>query len=216
MAEPDRQALLSSLTTEHFTLQGARSQTVSESGTRSALYLGSVSSTLIALGFVSQLSHGGEEFQVFALTALPTLYFLGVFTFVRLVESSVEDMFYGRAINRIRHYYVEQAGDEARYFLMGGNDDPVGVLDNMGLAGGSRWQVFFTAAAAVSVINAVIGGSAVAILLGVTLDLPLACAAIVGIALAFVSIALCARFDQGRYERANERTETLFPSTPPV
>ena len=101
MPEPaDRQALLTMLTTEHFTLQGARSQTVSESGARSSLYLGSVSSTLIALGFVSQVSEGGDVFQLFALGALPTLFFLGIFTFVRLVESSVEDIGYGRAINR--------------------------------------------------------------------------------------------------------------------
>lgn len=93
MAEDfSRQELLSVLTTEHFTLQGARSQTVGESGARSSLYLGSVSSTLIALGFVSPVSEGGDAFQLFALAALPTLYFLGVFTFVRLVESSVEDL----------------------------------------------------------------------------------------------------------------------------
>src|SRR5215211_3634248 len=107
----DRAALHPILTTEHFTLQGARSQTVSESAARSSLYLGSVSSTLIALGFVSQISQGGDAFQLFALAALPTLFFLGLFTFVRLVESSVEDIFYGRAINRIRHYYFELAGE---------------------------------------------------------------------------------------------------------
>ena len=158
MAEaPDRQALLTALTTEHFTLQGARSQTVSESGARSSLYLGSVSSTLIAIGFVSQVSEGGEVFQVFSLTVLPTLFFLGLFTFVRLVESSVEDMLYGRAINRIRHYYLELAHEEARYFLMTGHDDPRGVMANMGLVGGSRWQLFFTTASAVAVVNSVVG-----------------------------------------------------------
>ena len=49
--EPDPQQLLTALTTEHFTLQGARSQTVSESASRASLYLFSVSSTLVALGF---------------------------------------------------------------------------------------------------------------------------------------------------------------------
>ena len=36
-AEPDPQQLLTALTTEHFTLQGARSQTVSESASRASL-----------------------------------------------------------------------------------------------------------------------------------------------------------------------------------
>jgi hypothetical protein len=122
-------------TTEHFTLQGARSQTIGESAARSSLYMFSVSSTLVALGFVSQVSAGGELFQLFALTVLPTLFFLGVSTFARLVQSSTEDVLYGRAINRIRHYYIELAGEKAGYFLMSGHDDPRGVLANMGLAG---------------------------------------------------------------------------------
>ena len=110
--EPNRQELLSALTTEHFTLQGARSQTVSESVGRATLYVMSVSSTLIALGFLAQISEVGDTFNVFALTALPTLYVLGLFTYLRLVESAAEDFLYGRAINRIRHYYLELAGEE--------------------------------------------------------------------------------------------------------
>jgi hypothetical protein len=89
--QPDPQQLLTALTTEHFTLQGARSQTVGESSTRSSLYLISVSSALVALGFIGQVSAVGDPFRVFALTVLPTLYVLGLFTFVRLVQIVAED-----------------------------------------------------------------------------------------------------------------------------
>jgi hypothetical protein len=212
MADPDdRQALLTALTTEHFTLQGARSQTVSESAARSSLYLGSVSSTLVALGFVSQVSEGGEIFQLFALTVLPTLFFVGLFTFVRLVESSVEDLNYGRAINRIRHYYLELAGEDARYFMMAAHDDAIGVIANMGLAP-SRWELYFTAGSAVSVVNSVVGGGAIAILLGVTLGAPLAVAAAAGIAFLVTSVAVHMRYDRERHLRSGGMTETLFPS----
>jgi hypothetical protein len=187
------------------------SQTVSESAARSSLFLGSVSSTLIALGFVSQVSEGGDVFQLFALSALPTLYFLGVFTFVRLVESSVEDIGYGRAINRIRHYYLEVAGDDARYFMMSGHDDPMGVLANMSV-GPSRWQLFFTTASAISVVNGVVGGSGVAILLGVTLGLPLGVAAVAGFAFVVASLMLHVRYDRTRHVLGRERVEPLFPS----
>ena len=70
---PDRQELLTALTTEHFTLQGARSQATSESSSRAALYVSAVSSTLVALGFIGQISAVGNVFTLFALTALPTL-----------------------------------------------------------------------------------------------------------------------------------------------
>ena len=208
----DQQAVLTALTTEHFTLQGARSQTVGESAARSSMYMFSVSSTLVALGFVSQVSAGGEVFQLFALTVLPTLFFLGVFTFARLVQSSIEDVRYGRAINRIRDYYLRLAGEEARYFLMSSHDDARGVLLNMGLEGGSRWQLFFGTASAVCVVNSVVGAGGVAILLGVTLDLPLALAAVVGIAFLAGSIAIHMRYDRGRHERAAADLASLFPS----
>jgi hypothetical protein len=106
--------LLTALSTEHFTLQGARAQTMSESSARASLYIISVSSTLVALGFIAQVSTIGDLFNVFALTVLPTLYVLGTVTFVRLVECSAEDLRYGLAINRIRAYYKEIAGHRGR------------------------------------------------------------------------------------------------------
>ena len=81
---------------------------------------------------------GGTLFRVFALVALPTLFVLGVFTFVRLVELGIEDFLLGRAINRIRHYYLERAGDSARYFMLSGSDDAAGVVGNMGIAPSPR------------------------------------------------------------------------------
>jgi hypothetical protein len=46
-------AFISALTTEHFVLQGAVSANTSEVGTRASLYLFSLSSSLVALGFAS-------------------------------------------------------------------------------------------------------------------------------------------------------------------
>ena len=130
----DDSKLLTALTTEHFTLQGARAQTMSESSARASLYIVAVSSTLVALGFVTQLSEIGDVFNVFALTVLPTLYMLGAVTFVRLVECSAEDFRYGQAINRIRAYYKEIAGDRADLFLLPAHDDPLGVLASTALS----------------------------------------------------------------------------------
>lgn len=211
MAEVDRQALLTMLTTEHFTLQGSRATTVSESSSRAALYMGAVSSTLIALGFIGQVSDIGDAFDVFALVVLPTLFALGVFTFVRTVESSVEDVLYGRAINRIRAYYLEMAGPESRWFVMKGHDDALGVLANMGLQR-SRWQLYFTISTMVATVNSVIGGSVAALLVGRLLDAPLGVAAAVGAVAAAASFALHRRWDRVLHERHGGYEEVLFPS----
>jgi hypothetical protein len=200
--------LLTALTTEHFTLQGARSQTVSESSSRSSLYLFSVSSTLVALGFIGQAS--GDTFRVFALTVLPTLYVLGLFTFVRLVQIVAEDFRYARAINRIRHYYLELAGDQAGLFMQSAHDDAAGVLANIGVRQ-SRWQPYFTMPTLIAVIDSVVGGSAIAIAVGV-LGASLGVATAVGGVAAVVSLWILRRFET-RYLRASlGELDVLFPS----
>jgi hypothetical protein len=211
--DPNRPELLTALTTEHFTLQGARSQTVSESASRATLYVMAVSSALVGLGFIGQVSEVGDVFDIFALTVLPTLYVLGLFTFVRLVESSVEDVLYGRAINRIRSYYLELAGDQARLFVLSGHDDPAGVLANMGLRP-SRWQLYFTTATMIAVINSVVGGAAVALALGVAVDAKLGLAAGAGGAVAIASLLLVRRAERRMHMAGRDRTEALFPSPP--
>jgi hypothetical protein len=204
---PDRQELLTALTTEHFTLQGARAQTASESASRASLYILAVSSTLVALGFVET----GRTFDVFALTVLPTLYVLGVFTFVRVVECGAEDFRYGVAINRIRNYYKQIAGDQAKLFLLSGHDDGRGVFANAAVPAEGRRQ-YFTFATVVAVINSVVGGSAIAIAAGAIADAPLGVAAGTGGAVGLVSVALLLRHADRLLEDRTGRTEAIFPS----
>src|SRR5215211_4949190 len=177
--QTDPAQLLTALSTEHFTLQGARSQTMSESSARASIYVFSVSSALVALGFLAQLSKVGDLFNVFALTVLPTLYLLGSVTFVRLVECGAEDFRYGLAINRIRGYYMELAGDRANLFLLSGHDDPAGVFANMSLMVENRTPLF-AFSSAIAVINGVVGGAAIAFVLGVVVDAPLGLVSAVG------------------------------------
>jgi hypothetical protein len=211
IAEADRQALLTALTTEHFGLAGARAQTTGESSARAALYISAVSSTLVALGFIGQITEVGDAFDVFALTALPTLYVLGLFTFIRVVENGVEDLMLGRAINRIRNYYLELAGEERRLFMLSGHDDALGVMRNMGVALARRQQ-YFTTGSVVAVINSVVGGAAVAIAVGAFTDAPLGlCAGIGGVA-AILSQALLMRMENRMYHEMGGFTEVLFPS----
>jgi len=208
---PDRQELLTALTTEHFTLQGARAQTAAESASRASLYILSVSSTLVAMGFIGQASQTGRTFQVFALTVLPTLYVLGVFTFVRVVECGAEDYRYGVAINRIRNYYKQIAGDRASLFLLSGHDDGRGVFANAALAPEGRKQ-YFTFATVVAVINSVVGGAAIAIAADAIAGAPLGLAAGAGVAVGLLSLALLLRHADRLLEERAGSTPALFPS----
>ena len=206
----DPQQLLTALTTEHFTLQGARSQTMSESSARASLYIIAVSSALVALGFIGQLSDVGDVFNVFALTVLPTLYVLGAVTFVRLVECGAEDFRYGLAINRIRGYYQEIAGERANLFLLSGHDDGAGVFENMGIPTEGR-KPYFAFSTAVAVINGGVGGAAVALAVGAVFDAGLAVSAVAGALAAMLSIGGWIGFADRLLDVRAESTP-LFPS----
>jgi hypothetical protein len=205
----DRSALLTVLTTEHFTLQGARSGTITESLGRSTIYLGSLSASLVALALVLQGDSAVDEFQLFALGVLPALVFLGTVTFVRVLETGIEDAIYAQAINRIRHYYLELAGDDARYFVLGGHDDIQGGLANMGLSP-SPWRPFFSISSVIALINSMVAGA----LTGIALDVfaPRTMAVIAGVALAVAALTVHFRLGYGRFVRAMESITPQFPS----
>jgi uncharacterized membrane protein len=186
-----------------------------------------VSSALIALGFIAQASELGTAFDAFVFVVLPTLYVLGVFTFVRLVETSVENLFYGQAINRIRAYYGQVAGPQARYLLLSEHDDIRGVLASMGVFRPSRWGLLLTAAAMIAVLNSVVGGTGVAFLVGAAFGAPLGVAAAVGSVAAAGSAVAHFRWQRSyhreahfRWQRSYHReasghVEPRFPSPPP-
>jgi hypothetical protein len=108
-----QQAFMSALVTEHFVLQSARGVATSEANGRAALYLTSLTGALVALGFVAQV---GEQFDAFAAAVLPALFLLGEFTYVRLLENSIEDWLLQRSIQRIRRYYLALVPEAAAFF----------------------------------------------------------------------------------------------------
>src|SRR3569832_1705570 len=102
-------------TTEHFNLQTARALTVSEANGRASIYLAAVSSNLIALAFIGQMSRLGPAFYAFALILLPVLAFIGIVTYQRLVQASIEDIAYAQRIGRLRDFYLTLAPELAPY-----------------------------------------------------------------------------------------------------
>jgi len=152
-----RGEFMQALTTEHFALQSGRSATISESAGRSSLYMTTVSSAVVALALAGQVANLGT---VFALAILPVVFFLGLVTYGRLLQSGVEDTIYARAIGRIRRLYGEINPSRADYFRDVYSDRA--GLRAMGLFR-RWWQQFLTAAAMVAMVNSVVAGAFVAI-----------------------------------------------------
>jgi hypothetical protein len=206
---PDRSGLLTALTTEHFTLQSTRAATITESLGRSTIYLGSLSASLVALALIASQGERTLNVRLSALVILPALVFLGTATFVRILETGIEDAICAQAINRIRHYYLELAGEHGRYFLLGGHDDMEGTLANMGIVA-SPWRPFFSVAGVVGLINSMVAGA----LAGVALDAlaPRPIALIGALAVVVIAFSVHYRFGYQRFVRALESIEPIFPT----
>ena len=170
-------------TTEHFNLQTARAATISEANGRASIYLAAVSSNLIALAFIGQMSRLGPDFYAFALLLLPVLAFVGVVTFQRLVQSSFEDIAYAQRIARLRTLYVALAPELEPYLLVP-RGRPDERLLHGGLLGPSGWQLTLTTAGMVAVVNSVVIAASADLVLAAlgtaSLAVTLAAGAVVG------------------------------------
>jgi hypothetical protein len=208
-------AFMQALTTEHFTLQTARAVAVNEGNGRTALYLGALSSTLVALALVAQRAPLGQLFHVVALTGLPAVFFLGLVTYVRVLQSSIEDIVYARAINRIRHYYTELDPTRAQYFLLSGSDDVRGALANMGLK--DSWtQFLFTMPSAVAVINSLLGGVTVAVAIATAVaSATVPVTVVAGMASGTAILALHVAYQVRRFAGMRAAVAAVFPSARP-
>ena len=157
-----RQLALTALTTEHFNLQTARMGTIAEANGRSTLYLGALSSAVIAVAFVGQANQLGDTFYLFALTLLPPVFLLGVFTYLRLVQTSIEDMVYTAGVVSDPPVLPGPGPAAVPFFPP---TDPQGItkLERIGVVPTGPLQMLLTAASMVACINAIVGGVAVAL-----------------------------------------------------
>jgi hypothetical protein len=203
--EPDRAdsdpraAAVTFVTTEHFTLLGARSATISESIGRASVFLGAVSGGLIALGLVATAAKTGVAFSMFGLILLPTLAFVGLATFHRVLQSGVEDLGFARRIALLRTYYFDHAPELAGYL-----PNPAEWLPTPGL-GLRLWQQFLT----VAVITAVLAGSAGGLLAAVASGHSLVAALVAGVVVAAAALTGLMHYQNAVWIRAT--TASLFP-----
>jgi len=144
------------VTTEHFTLQGARAATIAESTGRATMFLGSVSAGLVALGLIAAATRVGATFYAFGVIVLATLSFVGLVTFERVLQSGLEDHGYAQRIARLRAFYFDCAPEITGYLV---SVPPPQRLSIQGLDTGS-WQGSRTIAGMVGVVTSVLAGSA--------------------------------------------------------
>jgi hypothetical protein len=223
---PPPASWLSILTTEHYTLQMQRTSTIAETNGRASMFLGSVSAGLVAIGFASGADPKGVGFIAFGLVVLSTLTCLGVVSFARSIQTSIDDADYAIRIDELRDAYAELAPELGAYLSVARRPEQAVSRKVRHRA----WQQLVTVAGSIAMVTAVLFGGASGLLVrGMHGSVPAAVSlgAIAGlVALAAMlrwqahqwrgassSIGLD-RFEKRAFDSGNERHEEIRSKPP--
>ena len=193
------QAFMSALVTEHFVQQSAASATISESSSRASLYLVSLSSSLVALGFATQSK---QAFPYFAAGVLPAIFVLGIFSFVRITDTAMANLSSLQAIVRIRRYYAGLLPEAAKFF--GERDTEDEATTALAFLGTTRnWiNVLFSMASTLAAINSMVAGVGVVILLIAIFGVEsVGTAVAIGVALVILLMVVAVAYQLRRFEQ---------------
>jgi hypothetical protein len=173
-----------------------------------------LSSAVIAVAFVGQANQLGDTFYLFALTLLPPVFLLGVFSYLRLVQTSIEDMVYTVLSFRIRQYFLGLDPAALPFFPP---TDPQGItkLERIGVVPTGPLQMLLTAASMVACINAIVGGVAVALAARSLLEAPVPVAAVTGAVVALGFASLFFVYQIRRFRRAAAVVPELYEDESP-
>src|SRR5919198_5813186 len=189
------QAFISALTTEQFVLQAARSANVGEMTGRGTIYMGAMSSSVIALGFLAQVV---RRLDPFVAAVLPAVFLLGEFTFAALVRNTLENLVLLRQMQRIRGYYRTLVPEAEQFFGQAVEQERFSAaMATVGLRARPAGMLF-TGASVVAAINSVVGGVGLALLAAKVAGLATGAVLAVGITAAGVLFGLHLLYQQQR------------------
>ena len=201
----DPQAAVAFVTTEHFNLASARGATISETNGRASIFLGSVSAGLVALAFAAQSSR--TALYTFGLALFPVLVFLGLTTFERVLQTSIDDTVYVQRMNRLRRFYIDAAPGLASYVSLPAAGDRVeDVLRLEGFRPG-QWQLLLSAPGTVGIINSALIGVTVGLAAGALSDSNLWVATISGLIAFAAAVPAHQRYQLTQRLRATAASE---------
>jgi hypothetical protein len=189
-------AWITLLTTEHYNLQTQRAATISEANGRASIFLGALSAGLIALGFQGAASGRTAGTTIFEVLVLSSLAFLGMVTFVRCAEISIDDWQFSLRITALRAVYAQLVPELADLLIAAtGNEQATAMLT----VRRQRFQVLLSVAGSIGVITSIVVGSDVSVLT-YGIGAPLAAGLSAGAITALVAICGSIRFQRARWK----------------
>ena len=205
------------LNAEYGLLISALAAAWSASLTRTSLFLFSLSASGVALGFAAQGGVAEGPFRTFALVVLPVVLFIGIATFIRVVQVQRESIVYVTGLNRIRHFMAEAAPAARRFFILPLYDDKAALYRSIGTGmclHPPRYQIVYLVVQTqgmVGIVTAAVAAAFVGLLAAPTGDLNAWLAA--AVTFVIVGLALFTYWQRSlRSLQASLRSE--FPTPP--
>jgi hypothetical protein len=156
------------LSTEHWSLLATRSMSWNEAFSRTGTFLSTLSAGTVALALAGPAMLFGSAFALFALVILSVILFLGIATYVRLVQVNNEDLYWVYGMNRIRGAYARLVPGIEHEFITGHTVDAAGFARTFGAvdvtSSSSILHTLITTPAVVGVISSVVFGVIVGLL----------------------------------------------------
>jgi len=150
------------LTTEHWSLLATRSMSWNEAFSRTGTFLSTLSAGTVSLALAGPAMTFGSAFTLFAVVILSVILFLGIATYVRLVQVNNEDLYWVYGMNRIRGAYKRMVPGIEHEFITGHTVDAAGFARTFGAINVttdvSALHALITTPAIVGVIASVVFG----------------------------------------------------------
>jgi len=205
------------LATEHWSLLATRSTAQSEVLSRISTFLMLVSSSIVSLALVGQVTRFDGRFIPFALILLGALVVIGILAQMRVGNASIEDLAHVIGMNRLRAAYVELDPAIERYLVTSPHDDHEGVWQTYNhLVGANQLpNVLASSGTFITFVTSGLAG-AFAALVAVALSAPGPVVAVVTAAAGLSFLVIFLMLGWRQYRRIRGRS-VLFPAPrPPI
>lgn len=211
-AEPSLSVRAQLLATEHWSLLATRSTAQSEVLSRITTFLMLVSSSIVGMALIGQVTRFDGRFITFALVLLGMLVMIGTLTQMRLGNAAIEDLGHVIGMNRLRAAYVELDPTIGRFLVTSAHDDDLGVWQTYNHLAGPRamLQPLASTGAFITFVTSGLTG-AFGALVAIALNAPGLIAGIVAAVCGVGYLAVFVALGMRQYQRI--RRTVRFPSS---
>jgi hypothetical protein len=162
IASMDDPRVIQILSTEHWSLLGARSLAYNEAFVRAGMFLTFLSMSFVALALVAQAMPFDRSFLSVAALVLAFDLVIGLTTFLRMNGANLDDLRANHGMARIRHAYTQITPIVTPYFTTPTHDDIDAVTTVYGPISNSLFGQFLyglsTSNGMIGLIVSMVGG----------------------------------------------------------